>query len=57
MHERALMLNLLRQVEQQGVSMEQVTDELIEEGVATFGKSFDELITAIDSQREALAPA
>ncbi|HET7142216.1 MAG TPA: transaldolase [Candidatus Limnocylindria bacterium] len=49
--------DLLRQVEQQGVSMEQVTDELIEEGVATFGKSFDELITAIDSQREALAPA
>jgi transaldolase len=49
--------DLLRQVEQQGVSMEQVTDELIAEGVATFGKSFDELITAIDSQREALAPA
>jgi len=48
---------LLRRVEQQGISMEQVTDELIEEGVANFAKSFDELIGAIDSQREALAPA
>ena len=48
---------LLRQVEQAGISMQTVTDELIEEGVAAFGKSFDELIEAIDSQREALAPA
>jgi transaldolase len=47
----------LRRVEQQGISMENVTDELIEEGVAAFGKSFDELIGAIDSQRQALAPA
>jgi transaldolase len=49
--------DLLRQVEQQGISMEQVTDELIEEGVTAFGKSFDELIATIDSQRQALAPA
>jgi transaldolase len=49
--------DLLRQVEQQGISMQTVTDELIEEGVAAFGKSFDELIEAIDSQRQALAPA
>jgi transaldolase len=49
--------DLLRRVEQQGISMEQVTDELIEEGVAAFGKSFDELIATIDSQRQALAPA
>ena len=37
--------------------MQTVTDELIEEGVAAFGKSFDELIEAIDDQRQALAPA
>jgi transaldolase len=49
--------DLLRQVEQQGISMQTVTDELIEEGVASFAKSFDELIEAIDSQRKALAPA
>lgn len=48
---------LLRQVEEQGIAMRTVTDELIDEGVATFGKSFDELIQAIDSQRQALAPA
>jgi transaldolase len=48
---------LLRQVEQQGISMQTVTGELIEEGIATFGKSFDELIEAIDSQRKALTPA
>ncbi|HET7581887.1 MAG TPA: transaldolase [Candidatus Limnocylindria bacterium] len=47
----------LRQVEQLGISMQTVTDELIDEGVKAFGKSFDELIEAIDSQRKALAPA
>jgi transaldolase len=40
-----------------GISMEQVTDELIEEGVAAFGASFDELIGTIDSKRKSLAPA
>jgi transaldolase len=49
--------DLLRQVEQQGISMQTVTDELIDEGVAAFGESFDELIQAIDAQRKALAPA
>lgn len=49
--------DLLRRIEQQGIRMEQVTDELIEEGIAAFGKSFDELIAAIEGQREALAPA
>jgi len=47
----------LRLIEEQGISMRQVTDELIDEGVAAFGKSFDELIATIDSQRKALAPA
>jgi transaldolase len=48
---------VLRQIEAQGISMRRVTDELIDEGVASFGKSFDELIDTIDSQRKALAPA
>ena len=37
--------------------MRQVTDELIDEGVAAFGKSFDDLIATIDSKRKALTPA
>ncbi len=44
-------------IEEQGIRMEQVTDELIDEGVAAFAKSFDDLIATIDSQRKALAPA
>jgi transaldolase len=48
---------VLRQIEAAGISMHTVTDELIDEGVASFAKSFDELISAIDSQRRALTPA
>ncbi len=47
----------LREVEALGISMERVTDELIEEGVASFSKSFDELIESIESKRQELAPA
>jgi len=47
----------LRALEAQGISMRTVTDELISEGVASFGKSFDDLIASIDSKRKALAPA
>jgi transaldolase len=47
----------LRALEAQGISMRTVTDELISEGVASFGKSFDDLIESIDSKRKALAPA
>ena len=47
----------IREVEAQGISMDRVTDELIAEGVASFGKSFDELISTIESKREELAPA
>ena len=47
----------IREIEAQGISMEQVTDELIAEGVASFAKSFDELIGSIESKREELAPA
>ena len=44
-------------VEALGISMDRVTDELIEEGVASFAKSFDELVESIESKRQELAPA
>ena len=44
-------------VEALGIRMETVTDELIEEGVAAFTKSFVDLMGVIDAQRQALAPA
>ena len=47
----------IREVEAVGISMERVTHELIVEGVASFGKSFDELIETIESKRQELAPA
>jgi transaldolase len=47
----------LEAVEALGISMERVTDELIEEGVASFAKSFGELIESIESKRQELAPA
>ncbi len=47
----------IREIEALGISLEQVTDELIVEGVASFGKSFDELLETIESKRQELAPA
>ena len=47
----------LQDVEANGIGMRRVTDELISEGVASFAKSFDELIDTIESKREELAPA
>ena len=47
----------LREVEASGISIDRVTSELIEEGVASFAKSFDELIETIESKRKELAPA
>ncbi len=47
----------LAAVEATGITMERVTHELIVEGVASFAKSFDELIETIESKRQELAPA
>jgi transaldolase len=47
----------IRAVESLGIRMETVTDELIVEGVASFTKSFEDLMGVIDAQRKALAPA
>ncbi|HET8570737.1 MAG TPA: transaldolase [Candidatus Limnocylindria bacterium] len=49
--------DVLRDLGGQGIDMDQVTDELIEEGVKTFAKSFEDLMDTIDSQRKALATA
>jgi transaldolase len=50
-------LAAIRAVEALGIRMETVTDELIVEGVASFTKSFEDLMGVIDAQRKALAPA
>jgi transaldolase len=47
----------IKAVEANGIAMEQVTAELLEEGVTAFAKSFDDLIATIDGKREALATA
>jgi len=47
----------IREIEASGISMQRVTDELITEGVASFAKSFDELLDTIESKRQELAPA
>ncbi|HJT63250.1 MAG TPA: transaldolase [Candidatus Limnocylindria bacterium] len=44
-------------IEALGIPMRRVTDELIEEGVAAFAKSFDELLATIEEKRQALATA
>ena len=50
-------LAAIRAVEALGIRMETVTEELIVEGVASFTKSFEDLMGVIDAQRKALAPA
>jgi transaldolase len=47
----------IREVEAHGISVDTATAELIDEGMASFAKSFEELITTIESKREELAPA
>jgi transaldolase len=49
--------NAIRAVEAEGITMQQVTDELIVEGVASFGKSFDDLLETIEQERKAVATA
>lgn len=50
-------IEAIQAVESLGIRMETVTDELIDEGVAAFTKSFEDLMGVIDAQRKALAPA
>ena len=47
----------IRAVEAEGIAMSTVTRELIEEGVASFAKSFDDLLETIEEERKAVATA
>jgi transaldolase len=44
----------IERLEEEGISLEQVTQQLQVDGVAAFGKSFDELIAALDEQLSAV---
>jgi transaldolase len=48
---------VIADVEAHGISMATVTSELLDEGIEAFGKSFDELIAAIEQKRSAVAAA
>ena len=47
---------LLREIEAAGISMKDVTDKLLVDGIASFQKSFDELIAGLESKVGSLAP-
>ncbi|HUQ98843.1 MAG TPA: transaldolase [Gemmatimonadaceae bacterium] len=47
---------LLKEIEAVGISIKDVTDKLIVEGIASFQKSFDELIGGLESKIGSLAP-
>ena len=44
-------------LEQVGISMRQVTDKLLDEGVQLFADAFDKLLSAVEKKREALLGA
>lgn len=48
---------VIAEVERLGISMSTVTSELLDEGIASFGKSFDELIAAVEKKRGSAAAA
>ena len=45
---------MLDELERRGISLKEVTDELVTEGVQQFADSFDKLFGAIAPQRRAL---
>jgi len=47
----------LEAIEREGIRMADVTAELLTEGIASFGKSVDELLAVIEQKRRALASA
>ena len=44
----------LEQLEQVGISLEEVTDELLEQGVKQFAQAFDKLLGAVEQKRETI---
>ena len=47
---------LLKEIEAAGISLRDVTDKLLVDGIASFQKSFDELIAGLESKVGSLAP-
>jgi len=47
---------LLKEIEAAGISIREVTDKLLTEGIASFQKSFDELIAGLEAKVGSLAP-
>jgi transaldolase len=47
---------LLKEIEAAGISMREVTDKLLVDGIASFQKSFDELISGLETKVGSLAP-
>jgi len=48
---------VLEELDRIGISMKQVTDELVEEGVKKFSDPFDALIQDLETKRKSLAPS
>ena len=47
---------LLQEIESAGISIKEVTDKLLVDGIASFQKSFDELIAGLEAKVGSLAP-
>jgi transaldolase len=47
---------LLKEIEAVGISLKEVTDKLLDDGIASFQKSFDELIAGLESKIGSLVP-
>jgi transaldolase len=47
---------LLKEIEAVGISIEEVTEKLLVDGIASFQKSFDELIAGLEAKVGSLAP-
>jgi transaldolase len=47
---------LLKEIEAVGISMREVTEKLLVDGIASFQKSFDELIAGLESKIGSLTP-
>jgi transaldolase len=47
---------VLKEIEAIGISMKEVTEKLLVDGIASFQKSFDELIAGLESKIGSLAP-
>ncbi|HEX2693443.1 MAG TPA: transaldolase, partial [Gemmatimonadaceae bacterium] len=47
---------LLKEIEAAGISIDEVTGKLLRDGIASFQKSFDELLGGIETKVGSLAP-